>query len=103
MFVNHTATRLYVTSGIDIPIILSEPKRQVMLGGGHINADMQQFLEKDKKAGNMGWNICWPHKLDSDMYIYDVCITRTCVYVYMCKIQYIICTCVKFNTLYVHV
>ena len=22
-----------------------------MLGGGHINADMQQFLEKDKKAG----------------------------------------------------
>ena len=23
---------------------------QVMLGGGHINADMQQFLEKDKKA-----------------------------------------------------
>ena len=54
MFVNHTATRLYVTSGIDIPIILSEPKRQVMLGGGHINADMQQFLEKDKKAGNMG-------------------------------------------------
>lgn len=23
---------------------------QVMLGGGHINADMQQFLENDKKA-----------------------------------------------------
>ena len=25
--------------------------REVMLGGGHINADMQQFLECDKKAG----------------------------------------------------
>ena len=23
---------------------------QVMLGGGHINADMQQFLENDKKV-----------------------------------------------------
>ena len=26
------------------------PPMQVMLGGGHINADMQQFLENDKKA-----------------------------------------------------
>ena len=23
---------------------------QIMLGGGHINSDMQQFLENDKKA-----------------------------------------------------
>lgn len=27
---------------------------QVMLGGGHINADMQQFLENDKKAQRPG-------------------------------------------------
>ena len=64
-----------------------------MLGGGHINADMQQFLEKDKKAGTTGWKLCWPHKLDRwlDTYVYMTYVyIRRGVYVYMCIIQYII-------------
>lgn len=31
---------------------------QVMLGGGHINADMQQFLENDKKVSGLAASSC---------------------------------------------